>query len=799
MTTIESVKLSEVLRLVSKPRFVLGTTYTLSLAFFESVVFPFIDRSRLKSCLILCDPLGYHNALAEAAALQSAGQDYMVVPVPTKGSFHPKVWVIVGEGEAALIVGSGNLTQAGFMTNAELFDVVHMTAKDPPPASLISSVRSFTRGLAGRWPEEDRQHLLCVETLRQIEQALAELPTAQPLNGTAPLLLHSFQGPLIQQLPAIPDARDLYVAAPYFGNSLQGLRLLTARYPNAKLHLFPAVHDGAVTNIPLPDIRKAYAGAHIAQLAVPSKKNAFNHLKLYAVTGPGDAAWLCCTSANCTEAAWQEPNIEAALLRPIAPSVAASYFAPAAAPLPANSADIKIRNENIPELHCWATDTGAGIDIVVASDSRKQIPLRNVTLTARAGSALATCQKPALFQEGPLAHIHWTAFAGWQRHRKVAISLEIAATSANGKPTRGTCLVENDLLLTAEPAHRSAWRGALALLDAEGAPELADIGAIFTLANDVFDGNLFRPHDTDVVSESPKPTPQKPDGPPGIAVWPPQPDTKELRKRIGSTALGQLQWFQHILKTLLNAGAATETDHQPQVGTPTPQDQGEEDYKDQTRPEHIQKAAPKAAERLWQLAHEDYDNLRDKLMVLCPTPQNAPNIWPAAILAFLSALAVMRAARRLAPDLALGSTPELLCDDFLRSFFNPRRQDDDFCCPKGHRYYRFDPSGEKFPPLAEDLRYGYKISLDPNLAEVMLALITDKTMRNPDNTSNPVWQRKQQAMLFDPSFKPNADNREASRRVWRNYLCDPLRKETDADFEHTFDKLLPSPKAPPTL
>jgi hypothetical protein len=61
MNVVESIELSKILKLVAKPTYILGTTYTLSLAFFESVVFPCIDRSRLKSCLILCDGLGYRR------------------------------------------------------------------------------------------------------------------------------------------------------------------------------------------------------------------------------------------------------------------------------------------------------------------------------------------------------------------------------------------------------------------------------------------------------------------------------------------------------------------------------------------------------------------------------------------------------------------------------------------------------------------------------------------------------------------------------------------------------------------
>ena len=176
MQVIESIKLREVLELVSKPRYILGTTYTLSLAFFESAIFPEFSRERLKSCLIISDSLGYHNALTEAAALQGAAQDYMVVRAPISGSFHPKVWLVVGDTEAVLLTGSGNLTQAGFMTNAELFDAAafHSRLTRRRPNCSPTSVRS-SPGLAGMWRPEDQQELLCVETLTQIEQALVGL------------------------------------------------------------------------------------------------------------------------------------------------------------------------------------------------------------------------------------------------------------------------------------------------------------------------------------------------------------------------------------------------------------------------------------------------------------------------------------------------------------------------------------------------------------------------------------------------------------------------------------------------
>ena len=48
MNVIESIELPAVLGLIAKPRYILGTTYTLSLAFFESAVFPNFKRDQLQ-------------------------------------------------------------------------------------------------------------------------------------------------------------------------------------------------------------------------------------------------------------------------------------------------------------------------------------------------------------------------------------------------------------------------------------------------------------------------------------------------------------------------------------------------------------------------------------------------------------------------------------------------------------------------------------------------------------------------------------------------------------------------------
>jgi len=450
------------------------------------------------------------------------------------------------------------------------------------------------------------------------------------------------------------------------------------------------------------------------------------------------------------------------------------------------------RNQDVADsLNCWASDNGAGLELLIASNHRHLIPLSDVKLTVRAGSGLATCQKSCLFQTNSRAHIPWTAFVGWHRRQKAAICLELEARDGHGKNVRTVCLVENRLLLNADPMHRSAWRGTLALLDAEGTPELGDIAAIFTLANEIFDGTTIRLPEVKTAEVSNRPELKEEPEPPGIAIWPPQPDDHELRKRIGSTAHGQLQWFQNILKSLLQNDETAKNRSQSEPGRTTLPDDEQDDHgaadreieKRIAEKENLDRAS-KIAKRNWEGAYKDYSRLREKLRVLCPTAEKAPNIWPASIFAFLSTMAVFQDCKKKAPDLSLGISAEVLCDDFLRAMFSPRRQHEDYCAPKGFRY-----RSEKFPALAEDLFFKFKLQPQHQLATVLVALMIDKRLRDPLPYRVSTERNHQLDLICDPAFVAGTDTREACHRIWRRYLCDPKRKSLDASFDEEFETL----------
>ena len=788
MAEIEQVKLSEFFRSVKKPRYILGTTYTLSLAFFESVVFSCIERRDLKYCLIVTDSNGYHRALDEGAALQGAAQGYMVVPAPVPGCFHAKIWLVIGESEAALLVGSGNLTQSGFMTNVELFDSLTFSQETPPTREQFTEVTAFLSGLIGMWAEEDRTHLLCVDMLAEMRRAFGALSRAnRPPEPEAPRFIHSFAGQLIAQLPEPAGSPQLLVAAPFFGNSTGGLDLLKERLSPSATHVFPAVHTNETTDFPIRQIARK-KDTSVARLHVKGKKG-FAHLKLYGITQEQGDSWVFCTSANCTAAAWQGPNIEAGLLRRVPAEALTDYFSADKKPLPDGTFEYKTEGDSTNRLHLWASESGMGIEITVSTNSAQHLPLKEIALTVRIGSNVATAKRATMFAGSRTEHLNWSAFEDLRRTRNMAICIELTGLDQAGQAVNGACFVENRMLLTADPIHRSAWRGALALLDTESMPDLSDIAAIFTLVNNIFDGRL--------VSRSPtSDKPQRKDDDEGdgddvihVPIWPPTADTHDLHRKIGTTGLGQLALCQKILSTLLKPQPPATTARSNQPSLDETEGDSEEDGRDtgeaQRAREETETRTKKLAQHLWDRADRDYHYLHSRLQTLCPEENVAPNIWPAAVFVFLATAAVHRATSRVAANLDDKIAMHHLIGQFVRLMLNERKQPPDFCCPKGFRYRNDD----RFPPLCDDLKTTFKAEPDADLATVMVAALVAHKMQIAPNNEFPVLWRNYLRQMLGPAYEPTEDFHETSRRIWSQYLHEDTSTANVEDFDAAYDTM----------
>ncbi len=788
---VDRIKLSEFFGLVKRPKYVLGTTYTLSLAFFESVVLPHVNRDELQSCLIISDQVGYTRALSEGAALQGAAQDYLVMSAPTEGPFHAKVWLVVGEKEVALLVGSGNLTQSGFIDNAELFDALHYTFEFPPSPAIIDDLTSFLDGLSTMWTEQDKRHLLCGEVLAQMRDALSGFKRRDAIGLPDVRFLHTFEGPLIDQLPELPHCRDVFMAAPYFGGRTAGIELLAGKYSGSRFHIFPAVHGGTTMDLPVDVVRKDFSPATLVPLKVAGKGNAFVHLKLYGFNTDNSASWLFCTSANCTAAAWKGQNVEAGLLRKVKQEVLKDYFVAGKGGLPNDELTRDRDPDVLARLPLWSVDTGGGLDVILPASWQERVPFSDAVLIVRFGSHIARCERGSLFENGVRAHLLWESFCNWQRRRNTSVSLELSAVDKMGKAVQGACFVENRMLLTAEPVHRSAFRGALAMLEVESFPELADVSAIFRLAESIFSGQ-FKSGSKKIAESEEMPAHGKAEEEGEevrpVAVWPPQADETGIRKQLGTTGLGHLHWCQRILQTFLSP-AREHCSEKQKASSPYRDDGADADQQDpiqlQREQEEAQKQTDRVAKQIWKIACNDFESLCRRLNCLVPTEEMAKNLWPGAIFVFLATASVHRVIRKSGSDFKPHISAEKLGEEFLRYMLNERHQSPDYCCPAGLRY-RHTP----FPALADDLRRTFGVLPHPDFAPVLLALVTSYRMRAHQTRRHPMTGSTYVKQVLPPDLSLDSDAKESCLEIWRYYLREQLSQHVDADFITTLNELL---------
>ena len=722
MPTVPRAPLSEFFGLFA-PTYFLGTTFTLSLAFFEGLVLPHVRRTNLRRCLLISDRTGFRQATIEAGALRSAGRDYMTVCAPCRSSFHAKVWLMVGPGEAALLVGSGNLTQSGFMANAELFDVVHLKAGGPHRAVALS-LCEFLMGLIGLWGGASPRRLLAVETLTLIHREILALADgSRDADAGDVHFLHTFDGPLAEQLARKAPAHTLHVAAPYFGGSTTGLAHLRDRLGAGRVRVFPADHGGGVADVSCASL-SALPGTsvHALRLGRRGEARPFAHLKLYGLDGPS-GAWLFTTSANCTMAALGGANVEAGLLRRTEPGTVATYFAEdPKAPLPGLLQPPARRDESrwIP---LWATDRGATLELATATGVGPRLPLDEARVRLDCGGSVVEVTVGTLFGDGPVSSLNWSDFHGLGGRAVHPTLLRLATRSADGVPVEGAAFVDDYALLASDPAHRGAWRVTLALLAGEGLPDVADLVGIFRLVQDVFDAaevahdEADGPGDDGRAARREQPAARE-DVPDKIPIWPPTaaPTLAGLLHVAGQ--VHNLPWFQTILAELLRAELSEDVALGPAVVDPGLGPDVDAGAEGGTEPDDDAPAGSlRSRQALWNHAAASHDRMRRRLTGMEITPRIAPRVWPVAVALFLVTLLTRRhAAGRDDEELALPPVSDLV-SAFLGLLFIERPQPGGYHAPEDGRY-----ETGIFPEIAADLKAEFGEAPHRDLAQVLMVL-----------------------------------------------------------------------------
>ena len=283
-------------------------TYNADLLFFEHLLFESLYGAGCRNTLVLCDPLQYSTALGDIAQLRYAGQRYLLTAGRTSpaGAFHPKLVFLTTADSGRLIIGSGNLTRAGYTRNWEVVTLVEYSDKQPDPAAwmmcrwafeMLSLIvhRSDPGGLA-------QQRL---DQLLGTTQWLRRDPPAPPDTRAWPL--HNLNAPLLDQVLTRygnldgSSVSEAVVISPYFDLNARAIEELLVRFRPEQLRLYTQGLRPGVDPTRLHGIL-ARSGVQFEAGRLEAEGRRLHAKTLMLRTQQG--VWLASGSANFSAPAW---------------------------------------------------------------------------------------------------------------------------------------------------------------------------------------------------------------------------------------------------------------------------------------------------------------------------------------------------------------------------------------------------------------------------------------------------------------------------------------------------------------
>lgn len=301
----------------------IATTYSIHFPFLETVVHRRLLGAGCLQQIVLVDG-GQCAASLESPDLMPAlaGSSYLLVPIAVPGAFHPKIHLLLGKKSGKVLIGSHNLTFAGFGGNAEVTNLVTIDPRDRGSVavarSALDAIRAWTRG----------QPPLIEECVKAAEDAAPWLRGPLPTD-TRELLLWSAPGTapsLWEQLRQHVRGRcsRVTVLGPYFDEELAFLRRLQEDLRPSELivGVEPASSKLSVTAARgMKGIRFVDARVVLAALATSTGDSEDDgvpplHAKMLWIEGD-DQSLLVTGSANPSRPAWLDSgtNAEAILVR----------------------------------------------------------------------------------------------------------------------------------------------------------------------------------------------------------------------------------------------------------------------------------------------------------------------------------------------------------------------------------------------------------------------------------------------------------------------------------------------------
>lgn len=278
------------------------TTFNAYLPFYEEIV---LSRLRAAGCrhnIVLMDATQCHAVYShEETRPRYAGREYTLVPMRSRGAFHPKILLLVGRRKAAIFVGSHNLTLSGFGYNRELTTRFEFRPATDDIGNNIArqAWRAIEEWLAAQGdvlPDPLR------EAVRGVSNFGAWLRGQTGAPGDVTFLAQSASSPGIwgQLQPRLPErVKRVIVVGPFFDSDLALLSQFRQAWPRAPIIVGV---DPATAVLPeRNDAKKKFDFRNAAKLG---KRAGYLHAKCFFFDTGGTRDVLVVGSANPSAHAW---------------------------------------------------------------------------------------------------------------------------------------------------------------------------------------------------------------------------------------------------------------------------------------------------------------------------------------------------------------------------------------------------------------------------------------------------------------------------------------------------------------
>jgi len=308
-----AIKRNNILSLIGNGRYhsCILTTFSFDFYFFEMKVMKWLRSCGIRNVNVFIDGHFYSELMQQATGDEmKLATGYSLHPVFEKNIFHPKIWLLVGENEGLLLVGSGNLTNSGNGSNDEIWGAYHFDIKQPQNAPIFSTAWNYvsklsatTKGIISekttRWIAEHSQWLMELPKVSDFQ--FLDLPDKQ----TA-FLYNTDKTTIWQQVKrftANEKITEITAVSPYYDKEGKALEEIKNTFPNAKINV--VIDESGTIPTELPDHKK-YTFHDWKELDlcrhIGAKQQSKLHAKILHFKTKGNKEFCLFGSANITSA-----------------------------------------------------------------------------------------------------------------------------------------------------------------------------------------------------------------------------------------------------------------------------------------------------------------------------------------------------------------------------------------------------------------------------------------------------------------------------------------------------------------